>query len=111
MISISKQANYLVATVNLTEANLHSSEIFKTELISLLNQYQQTIILDLEKITYVDSSFLGALVAVLKHALSLKLDVLLTGLQKDIYDLMKLIRLDKVFKIYKALPEAQYALQ
>lgn len=111
MITVTQQANYMIATVNLTEANLHNADLFKAEVVNLLNQHQRVIILNLEKITYVDSSFLGALVAVLKHALSMQLDILLTGMHKDIYNLMKLIRLDKVFKIYKALPEAQHALQ
>jgi anti-sigma B factor antagonist len=39
-------------------------------------------------------------VAILKHAIGMKLDVILVGLRNDVHDLLKLIRLDKVFKIF-----------
>jgi len=110
MINISKEeAGYLLVNVNLTEANLSHSDQFKTELITLLNSKQRSVWLNMEQVNYVDSSFLGALVAALKHAISLKRDVVLINLQKDIDDMLKLIRLDKVFKIYGTEQEAQQA--
>ena len=103
---IKEEANYLLVQVNLTEANLNQSDDFKSELIGLLDTRKRSVWLDLQTVTYVDSSFLGALVAALKHALAMKCDVVLLGLQKDIADLLKLIRLDKVFKIYNTEHEA-----
>jgi anti-sigma B factor antagonist len=100
MISIVKQDQYLWADVNLTEANLSNANDFKTLLTDLLNDKRTSIVLNMSTVTYIDSSFLGALVAGLKHAISMQLDIVLTGLQPDILDLLKLIRLDKVFKIY-----------
>ena len=111
MISIIKEeASHLLVQVNLTEANLSHSDHFKDELIALLNLKQRSVWLDMQKVTYVDSSFLGALVAGLKHAIAKKNDVVLLSLQKDIEDLLKLIRLDKVFKIYGSEQEAQNAI-
>jgi anti-sigma B factor antagonist len=111
MINISKEeTGYVLVQVNLTEANLSHSEQFKNELISILNQKQRSIWLDMQQVTYVDSSFLGALVAALKHAISIQRDVVLINLQKDIDDMLKLIRLDKVFKIYGTEQEAQQAI-
>jgi anti-sigma B factor antagonist len=104
---VKEEANYLLVKVNLSEANLNQSDSLKNELIELLNVKKHSIWLDLQTVTYVDSSFLGALVAVLKHAISMQCDVVLLGLQKDIADLLKLIRLDKVFKIYASEQEAQ----
>ena len=102
---------YVAVKVNLTEASLNNADAFKQQLITLLDRYQKHIIIDLRQVEYVDSSFLGALVAILKHAISLKKEVLLTGLRKDIYNLMALIRLDKVFKIYANLQDAAQSLQ
>lgn len=111
MINISKEeAGYVLVQVNLTEANLSHSESFKTQLIALLNQKQRSLWLDMQQVAYVDSSFLGALVAALKHAMSIQRDVVLINLQKDIDDMLKLIRLDKVFKIYGTEREAQQAI-
>lgn len=97
---VNNRPQYIVAKVDIGEANLTHSDQFKTELVSLLNNTQRNVWLNMEKVAYVDSSFLGALVAGLKHALGAGNDLVLLGLQKDVYDLLKLIRLDKVFKIY-----------
>lgn len=107
MINIVKETeNHLLIGVNVTEANLDNAGQFKSEVISLLDQYKKSVIIDLGKVEYIDSSFLGALVAVLKHAMAIKLDVKLISLRKDIYDLLLLIRLDKVFQIYSNYQEA-----
>jgi anti-sigma B factor antagonist len=107
MISIIKQEeNHLLVELNATEANLNNADTFKSEMIGLLDEYDKTLVLNLSKVGYVDSSFLGALVASLKHAIGLKKDILLVGLTKDIRELMMLIRLDKVFKIYNNYDEA-----
>lgn len=111
MINILKEEpGYILAKVNLTEANLNHSEDFKSELIGLLNSKQRSIWINMQQIAYVDSSFLGALVAALKHAISMQRDVVLIDLQKDIDDMLKLIRLDKVFKIYSSEQEALQAI-
>lgn len=86
--------------LNVTEANLTNAEEFKRELLNLITTKEKTVILDLGRVEYIDSSFLGALVAVLKHLLANKAELILVGLKKDISDLFSLIRLDKVFKIY-----------
>lgn len=102
MIDIIKQENgYLLTKLDVSEANLNNSEKFKSELINLLDGHNEKIVIDLNRVSYMDSSFLGALVAGLKHAISLNSDVMLVSLKKDINDLFTLIRLDKVFKIYK----------
>jgi anti-sigma B factor antagonist len=106
MINIIRQEAYTLADVALTEANLSNAEAFKTKLLSVFNEQQKGIILNMEQVTYIDSTFLGALVAGLKHAISLKQDLILVGLQADIFDLFKLIRLDKVFKIYSNYNDA-----
>lgn len=107
MIDIIKtQESYLLADVNIQEANMANADTFKSEIIGLLDHHHRKIILSLHHINYIDSTFLGALVSALKHAISLKLDIALVGLNKDIRDLLILIRLDKVFKIYDSFSEA-----
>jgi anti-sigma B factor antagonist len=106
MININKEQNgYILAAVDVTEANLNNADQFKAELVKLLDTQSNKIVVDLSSVSYMDSSFLGALVSGLKHAISLKSDVLLVGLKKDIYDLFTLIRLDKVFKIYNSFED------
>lgn len=107
MIDIIKEdTNHLLADLQVNEANLSNAEQFKAELIGLIDTYNKKILLSLHQVNYVDSSFLGALVAALKHAIAHKTDIALIGLKKDVHDLLTLIRLDKVFKIYESFSEA-----
>ena len=107
MIDIIKQeSEHLLVSLNIQEANLGNADEFKTEITNMLNQHRKKIVLSMSQVGYIDSSFLGALVAALKQALSLGLDIVLVGLKKDVSDLLKLIRLDKVFKVYDSYNEA-----
>jgi anti-sigma B factor antagonist len=111
MINVTKEGpKYLVADVTITEANLSNSDQFKAGLVALLDKHHKIIILDLQELKYVDSAFLGALVSSLKYAIALQLDIVLVGLRTDIKDLIKLIRLDKVFKIYNYAEDALFAV-
>jgi len=106
MISIHKENNStLLLHLNLKEANLENADEFKADLITLIDGHKKNIALDMHQVEYIDSSFLGALVASLKYAISLKLDIALVGLRKDIKDLFELIRLDKVFKIHASFDD------
>lgn len=89
-----------VAAITAQEANLDNADKFKSELFALIDKGYPRIVISFREVTYIDSSFLGALVASLKYALSKNADILLVELKKDIYNMLHLIRMDKVFKIY-----------
>ena len=101
-------SDYLLVEVLLKEANLVEADRFKNELINLIDQGNKALVVSFEKVDYIDSSFLGALVSALKYAMSLKADIAVAKLNKDIYNLFHLIRMDKVFKVYNSLPEKFY---
>jgi anti-sigma B factor antagonist len=97
---------HLLIEIEVSEANLENSELFKSQVTKLIDHHKKNLVIDFNKVEYIDSSFLGALVAILKHAMQQKLDVVLIGMKKDVYELLLLIRLDKVFKIYNSYQEA-----
>ena len=103
---IKDEANHLLIEVTVSEANLENADAFKSQVIELLSTHTKSVVIDLNKVEYIDSSFLGALVAILKHAITIKKEVVLVNLKKDVKDLLLLIRLDKVFKIYDNYKEA-----
>ena len=88
------------------EGNLENADAFKKELSQLIEKSGKYVMLNFKNVTYVDSSFLGGLVSCLKYAMSKGTDILLVELRKDIHDLLHLIRMDKVFKIYGNYQEA-----
>jgi anti-sigma B factor antagonist len=96
----------LLLNLDLQEADLNNADKFKAELLQLFETHQKRIVLNMQKVDYIDSSFLGALVAVLRHLISVKQDIILVALRKDIADLFALVRLDKVFKTYSSFDEA-----
>jgi anti-sigma B factor antagonist len=107
MITVFKEdEKNLLLTVDLPEADLNNAAEFKAELLQLFEAHQKRVVLNMQKVQYIDSSFLGALVAVLRHLISVKQDIILVGLRKDIADLFALVRLDKVFKMYGSFDEA-----
>lgn len=107
MIDIFKEDDKnLLVNVNLKDANMGYAEEFKAELVQLFDKHKKRLIINLENVEYIDSSFLGALVSVLKYVISHQSDIALVGMRKDVATLFGLIRLDKVFKIYSNFDEA-----
>jgi len=100
------QNGFIISTINVAEASVRNAEDFKQEIFGLIDSGQKHIILNFEKVEYIDSSFLGSLVAGLKHAIGNGADIYLVCLKSDIYDLLSLIRMNKVFKIYATPDEA-----
>ncbi len=111
MIKILKDTpGHLLIEIEVSEANLDNSDLFKAQVMELLDRHKKNVVIDFNKVEYIDSSFLGALVAILKHAMAQKLEVILTAMRRDVYELLLLIRLDKVFKIYEDYQEAASAI-
>ncbi|HWB26332.1 MAG TPA: STAS domain-containing protein [Chitinophagaceae bacterium] len=100
ILDTQKTEKFLIAKITEQDANLEIADKFRDEIFALIEQDNHRVVLNFEEVTYVDSSFLGAMVAGLKKALSLGGDIFLVELKKDIYNMMHLIRMDKVFKIY-----------
>lgn len=104
MVEIIAHSNYYVATIMIAEANMEQADSFKHVLISELDSGHKQIVISFENVQYIDSSFLGALVAALKHALAIGGDLAVYGLNDNILNLFEMIRMDKVFRVFKKLP-------
>ena len=96
----------VLVNINLSEASLNQSEDFKKFLYDITEVTPPKLVLDMGKIEYMDSSFIGALVAGLKNVLSKGGEMALINVNNDVMSLFELTRLDKVFKIYRNKEEA-----
>lgn len=111
MILQVNQINQVVqATIIPAEASLSNADQFKEEMITLIANGAGLIIVSFENVNYIDSSFLGSLVVALKYAMPRKTDIYLVSLKPDVKNLLTLIRMDKVFKIYKDYNQAMEML-
>ncbi|WP_316788124.1 STAS domain-containing protein [Pedobacter frigoris] len=96
----------LAIVIEEREANLSKSEQFKDLVLHEISTGERKLILSFINVDYVDSSFLGALVAILKSLLPLDGKLILIGMNDDIVNLFQLTRLDKIFVLKDTLDSA-----
>ena len=106
MIETFVNNNYRVVKIKIEEANLNSAEEFRQEVHKLIDEGSRYLMIDFSEVVYLDSTFMAALVSLLKYAMSKKGDIAVAGLNKDLYNLFEIIRMDKIFSIYPALPDS-----
>lgn len=77
---------------------------FKERMRDIIEQPSKRVVLDMSKVGFLDSSGLGAVVAVMK-ALGPVRRLELSGLTPTVEKVFRLTRMDTVFIIHKVLPE------
>lgn len=82
-----------------------SADAFKNDLKELIDSGQTRIVLDFEKVQFMDSSGLGAIVGCLKYMGSAG-TIEITRPSATIMKILKLTRMNKVFTIRDAPPAA-----
>src|SRR3954454_24237698 len=82
---------------------------FKHQLIDYVSNGHRSIVLDMEAVSFIDSSGLGALVSSLK-AIGKDGDLVLCGTGGTVVSMFKLTRMDKVFRMFGTPEEAVAAL-
>ena len=100
-------ADVLIEKVNLSSATVSEAHNMKEKLVEDIDLNHKKIILDLSKCTYIDSTFLGAMVFSLKKARRTGGDIKLV-IDADSYmrGLFNLSGISKVFKIYTSIDDA-----
>lgn len=81
------------------EVDIFKSSEFKDALIALTEQNAGSLALNCTELQYIDSTGLGALVAVLKRVKSAGGSISLSHLRPNLLKLFKITNLDKVFVI------------
>jgi anti-anti-sigma factor len=101
-----KFSDVTVIHVFLTRATLAKAVTFKDYVTEIVDGGSNKIIIDLSICEYIDSTFLGAMVAILKKVNSLNGDLRLVYNKEVPSLLFVLTRMDKVFKTFTALDDA-----
>lgn len=101
-----KYEDVAVVNVFLNRATLARAVKFKDFVTEIISGGTSKFIIDLSMCEYIDSTFLGAMVSLLKKVNSLNGDLRLVY-NKEVPSLMFVVtRMDKVFKIFNKLDEA-----
>ena len=81
------------------EIDLFNSNEIKAKLLDLLKERPANLIIECKDLEYIDSTALGAFVAVLKNAKSCGCEMILKNIRQNIKKLFKITNLDKAFKL------------
>ncbi|BDU50642.1 STAS domain-containing protein [Haliovirga abyssi] len=87
------------------EVDVYTSISLKKELNKLLEDNKNRLLINLEKVSYMDSSGLGVLVAMLKKSRKEKGNLKITNLTESIRKIFELTRLNKFFEIFNTEAE------
>jgi anti-sigma B factor antagonist len=71
-----------------------------------LHAQDENIVLDMSKVTFVDSAGLGALLSAMKQITTIGGSLRLADLNDDVLTLFRLVRMNRVFEIFDNVEEA-----
>lgn len=91
------------------EIDVYTAPKFKESLINLIEEGYHDIVVDLQDVTFMDSTGLGALVGGLKRVKPLGGSLVLICNQDKILKIFEITGLNKVFPIYQDAEEATKA--
>jgi len=98
ILTVDSQDTKLVGKVTETDRlNATIAASVKEQLNSNLNQPNVDFILNLENIKFIDSTGIGVLISALKTARQNNGSFILSNVNKEVMDLLTLMKLDKVF--------------
>lgn len=101
-----KHGDVIIVHVFLNRATLVKAVKFKDLITQLINSGTTKFVIDLGICEYIDSTFLGAMVSVLKKVNSLNGDLRLVYSKEMPSLVFVLTRMDKVFKVFNDLDTA-----
>lgn len=88
------------------EIDLHNSPQLRKTLQEVIKQDTANLLIDLEAVSYMDSSGLATLVEVFQHIQKLGKKLALFSLQDTVKNIFSITRLDEIFPIYPSRKEA-----
>ncbi len=104
-LSSSKEHQLQVVTVQEPRIDAAVALAFKDRMRDVTDGGTETVLLDLNQVTFIDSSGLGAIVAAMKH-LAPERRIVLAGLSPSVDKVFRLTRMDSVFSLYENVSDA-----
>lgn len=79
----------------------------KESLASQIPAHIKNIVLDFSEVDFIDSSCLGALIALTRKIRAEKGDIRIAALKEEVRSIFQITRLDKIFQIFDTVDQAQ----
>ena len=99
-VNLEKMNSYCVLSVQEERIDAHNSADLKEMFLHLIEQGENHIIVQLDRVRFIDSSGLGALLSGHKIMMAKSGRFILTGCQQQVQSMFELTRLNRIFEIY-----------
>lgn len=83
------------------EMDIYTSPMFKDEILEIINNENKDIVINAEKLEYLDSTGLGSVMAILKLMKEKSLNLKIINVRKNIYKLFDITGFSKIMDIEK----------
>lgn len=111
-ISHHTQDGVLLVTLEVDHLDAKDSPAFKQKVLDLLaNEHIDRVVFDLHRLKFIDSSGLGAFLAILKALHSKGGELKLSGMTKTVRTVFELVCMHKIFEIFNSSEEALRSFQ
>ena len=90
---------YYVEILPIGEIDIYTSPMFKKEALDLINAENKNIVVNAERLDYLDSTGLGVFMSILKAVKEKNLSIKLINVKPNIYKLFDITGLNKIFNI------------
>lgn len=104
-IEVEEKEGYHIVTP-IGELDVYTVPLFRKVLLRLEGDRKHDLVLDLSKVTFIDSSGLGSLIETYQKVTSVEGTIVFVIENPRFMKIMKLVNLDKVFKIFPNLGRA-----
>ena len=108
-LETTKSGNVTVVKILTPRFDAAGAPNFKQEVAKLIERGDKLLVLNLSEVNFLDSIGLAALISTLK-LIGDNGDLVIAGSRVTVQSIFKLTRMDKVFRIFKNVPEAVSAL-
>ncbi len=100
-VAIKERGEHKIVSIN-GEVDLYNVSELKKTLFSITDGANNSVVVDMKNVNYMDSSGIGALVAGQKKMKAHNGKFALMNIHDDVLNILKLATLDKFFKIYES---------
>lgn len=106
ILNINKKEEVTIVSVDESRLDALIAPEFKQKMEEIISEGNTQIILDISTLSFMDSSSLGAMVAVLKLT-GKQGKMVISGASGAVMELFKLTRMDRIFTLVDSIQEAE----
>ena len=105
IVTSTRAQDWRVVTVN-GEIDVHTGPALRDHLLSAFAQGEDTLVVDLSQVSFLDSSGLGVLVTAHKRARTTDGELRIAGCRPPVATIFQITALDRAFCIYPTVADA-----